>query len=164
MLNVAFISSGRFSHELHECHESESTIIRAIRVIRGGNSYPISSIIAFSSAGISGIGTLAICIVPSAAFLSEKLNFANSGSFAGKSSRYCPPRLSLRSIAARAMASETVSRLCRSSAVCQPGLKVDVARRKRICGPLFQNLEAVECLFHFVFDADDADEVLHHLL
>ena len=39
------------------------------------------------------------------------------GSLSGKSSRKWPPRLSLRSMAARAMASDTVSRLCRSSAV-----------------------------------------------
>jgi hypothetical protein len=44
--------------------------------------YPISSITALSSAGISGIGMCEICIFPSTS-LTEILNFANSGSLSG---------------------------------------------------------------------------------
>ena len=55
-------------------------------------------------------------------FQTTKLTFAASALLSGKSSRKWPPRLSLRSRADSAMASEMVSRCFRSSAVCQPGL------------------------------------------
>ena len=61
----------------------------------------ISSITCFSSAGIGGIGTRSTCIrrPPRAR---HDVELAELGALSGKSSRKCPPRLSLRSIAARA--------------------------------------------------------------
>ena len=59
---------------------------------------------------------------PSGARQTTLFQVAACGSLSGKSSRKCPPRLSLRSMAARAMASDTISSGCRSSAVDQPGL------------------------------------------
>src|SRR5207237_9260782 len=82
----------------------------------------ISSMICFSSAGISGIGRRSTRIEPPAPFRMTTLTLPNAGSCLGRSSRKCAPRLSLRSIAERVMASETASKWLRSSAVCQPGL------------------------------------------
>src|SRR5262249_34367171 len=81
-----------------------------------------SSIACLRSSRIGGRASRPRVICPSVPSFTTRLNVANSARLSGKSSRKCPPRLSLRSIAASVMASETVSRLSRSSAVCQPGL------------------------------------------
>src|SRR5271168_292758 len=78
-----------------------------------------SSTICFSSGVISLIGSRRIFIPPEVMVVMI-FTFANSSLLPGKSSRKCPPRLSLRSMAHRAMHSETISRLRKSSAVCQP--------------------------------------------
>ena len=62
------------------------------------------------------------------------------------------------------MASETVSRLVRSRAVCQPGLysRLPVTPTRPARSP--ELVEPVERARHFVLPAHDADEVLHHVL
>src|SRR5918994_4593996 len=87
---------------------------------RGLGHHFISSIICFRPAGIGGMGMWRTCIEPSGARPTCTLRVAHSGSIEGQSSRKCPPRLSRRSSAERAMASLTVSRFLRSSAACQP--------------------------------------------
>src|SRR5471032_1793767 len=82
----------------------------------------ISSMTCFKSSRIAGIGSRRNFMEPSAALEMTELYFCAPGSLFGKSSRKWPPRLSLRSMAARAMASETVSKCFKSIAVCQPGL------------------------------------------
>src|SRR5262249_37623503 len=89
---------------------------------RRSTHYLFSSMMAFSSAGISGIGARVTFIVPSRSLLITRLKRPYSSTFTGWSSRKCAPRLSRRSRPARAIASETMSRLGRSSAVCQPAL------------------------------------------
>src|SRR5271166_1321624 len=82
----------------------------------------ISSITCFKCSGISGIGSRRVRIEPSASLWRMIFTLPSAASLLGKSSRKCPPRLSFRSMAARVMASETVSRCFKSIAVCQPGL------------------------------------------
>ena len=78
--------------------------------------------ICLSSGGISGTGTVEICIVPSPPFLRTMFFLPHSSLFFSASARKWPPRDSLRKRAERATISDTDKRLCRSSAVCQPGL------------------------------------------
>src|SRR6202035_4039173 len=87
-----------------------------------GRAHFISSMICFSSSGISGIVSRRTFIEPSASLRRTIFILPVAASLLGKSSRKCPPRLSCRSRAARVMASETVSRCFKSIAVCQPGL------------------------------------------
>ena len=61
-----------------------------------GPVYFISSMICFSSAGISGIGACSTCIWPSGPLRTTRLTLPNSRLLSGKSSRKWPPRLSLR--------------------------------------------------------------------
>src|SRR6185436_18947022 len=70
----------------------------------------ISSMIAFSSAGIGGLGTRSTRMSPPPSLRTTRLNVPDAGSFSGKSSRKCAPRLSLRSRADRVTASETARR------------------------------------------------------
>src|ERR1035438_9248897 len=84
-----------------------------------------SSSRAFSSSGIGSNGDSAAVIglsQPPPSHDSAKLNFANSGSGLGKSSRGGPPRDSLRRLAASAVERETVSIDGRSVARFHPGL------------------------------------------
>ena len=67
-------------------------------------------------------------------------------------------------MAARATISETVSRLFKSSAVCQPLLYSRFPATPAFGGAGFQFLDAVEGALDFIFAADDADQVLHHAL
>src|SRR5205814_2223648 len=80
----------------------------------------LASMMRFSSGGISGIGWRATVISPPRAFRMTRFSRPQLSTFAGQSSRKCAPRLSFRSRPARVTASDTVSRLARSSAVCQP--------------------------------------------
>src|SRR5438067_1198282 len=89
---------------------------------RGCGHYFISWMICLSSTGISGMGSRRICISPPGPLRITILHEPNLSSLAGKSSRKCAPRLSFRSSAALVTISDTVSRLFRSMAVCQPGL------------------------------------------
>ena len=89
---------------------------------------------------------------------------AASASLFGKSSRKWPPRLSLRSSAERVIASDTVRRCLRSSAVCQPGLYSRLPETAVLAGALPELAETIERPCHFVFAADDADQFLHHAL
>src|SRR5438132_8668747 len=76
----------------------------------------------FSSSGIAGSGSSLSVIAPSDMRVT-RLIWAKRGSASGKSERVWPPRLSLRASADRVMASETVSIVSMSNAMCQPGLK-----------------------------------------
>src|SRR5437867_7451388 len=73
------------------------------------------------SGGISGSGSRLTCTRP-ASSRSTTLTLPQVSSVYGWSLRVWPPRLSLRSSAASAEHSATVSSESRSSAVCQPGL------------------------------------------
>src|SRR5262245_309531 len=88
---------------------------------RGGHQ-PISLMTALSSSGMSRSFSRTTCISPPGPFRTTMLNLADSGSLFGKSSLKWPPRLSFRVSAERVIASETVRRFSRSSAVCHPGL------------------------------------------
>src|SRR5262249_46604791 len=59
--------------------------------------YFISSITCFNSSRMGGIASLVNSSSPRSPLRATMLNFANSSSLAGKSSRKCAPRLSLRS-------------------------------------------------------------------
>src|SRR5579864_6016011 len=89
---------------------------------RGRRHYFISWMICCRSSRIGGIRSCVSCISPPAPFRTTMLKPSYCLSLAGKSSRKCAPRLSFRSSAVRVTISDTVSRLCRSSAVCQPVL------------------------------------------
>src|SRR6266849_9488595 len=88
-----------------------------------GRHHFISSTIWRRSARSSGIGRRATCMAPSGPRRTTTFILPEAASLPGWSSRKCAPRLSLRSRADRATASETVIRFRSSSAVCQPGLK-----------------------------------------
>ena len=62
------------------------------------------------------------------------------------------------------MASDTVSRLCRSIAVCQPLLYSRLPVMPALSARAREALQPLERLAHLRFLADDADEVLHHVL
>src|SRR5208282_1854557 len=109
---------GNFRWVIHELSAAGVTAPDSER----GRIHFISSMICFNSAGISGIGSRRTFIVPSAFLRTTMFTLPKPTSLFGKSSRKCPPRLSLRSMAERVMASETVSRFFKSSAVFQPGL------------------------------------------
>src|SRR5262249_31970138 len=91
------------------------------RLVKGVGHFFCSSTAALSSAGMGATGAFSTRTAPSFS-LTTMLKLSPSLLFSGKSSRKWPPRLSLRSSAARVMHSATVSRLRRSSAVCHPGL------------------------------------------
>src|SRR6185436_19023297 len=75
---------------------------------------------ALSSGGICGSGVAVTCI-PDGPRVTQWLTCPSAGSSAVKSSREWAPRLSFRSSAERATASDTVSMFWRSRARCQPG-------------------------------------------
>ena len=75
----------------------------------------------FSSSGIFGTGSR-LSEIPPSRWRSTTLRVPHVSSLYGWSSRVCPPRLSLRSSAAVAQHSATVSNDLRSSTVCHPGL------------------------------------------
>src|SRR5678815_185614 len=83
---------------------------------------PISAMMRRCSSLSGTSGSRRTAIAPSAPLAITWLKRANSSLLAGQSSRKWAPRLSRRSRAERVTASDTVSRLCRSRAVCQPGL------------------------------------------
>jgi len=61
------------------------------------------------------------------------------------------------------MASEQISMLCRSSAVCQPGC-IRVPGDGDVLGALLEQLDVGEGLLHLRLDAHDADVRLHRVL
>src|SRR4051812_25945510 len=89
---------------------------------RGLGGYLFSSMTCFRSGGGVGTGWRMRVMRPSSDLRRTMLNLAYSSDLVGKSSRNWAPRDSLRSMAARVTASETVRRLWRSMQVCQPGL------------------------------------------
>ena len=120
--------------------------------------------ICFSSAGIGGIGRRRTSM-PSAALPGDDVERCRTRpALSGKSSRKCPPRLSFRSIADRVMASDTVSRWCRSSAVCQPGLYSRCPVTAALAARAFRLANVAERLLHLRLRAHDPDQVLHHVL
>src|SRR5439155_6018847 len=82
----------------------------------------ISSMIRLRSSRIGGMATLWSSMAPARLRSRARLTQPCSALLPGKSSRKWPPRLSFRASAEVTIASETVSRWRRSSAVCQPGL------------------------------------------
>ena len=92
------------------------------------------------------------------------LYLPHSASLSGKSSRNCAPRLSLRSSAARVMASERSADFGRSIAVCQPLLYCRCPAIPARSARVAKLLDDFERLLHFAFRAHDADQILHRVL
>src|SRR5262245_36296989 len=88
--------------------------------LRGRRHFFSSNSVA-SSDGIAGNASWVTWSCPSR-IRTTTFTLPRCGSVFGKSSRVCPPRLSLRSRAASATAPDTARRFWRSRARCQPGL------------------------------------------
>src|SRR5439155_8960656 len=96
-----------------------TAITRSSKYAEQGHTLSLMS--AMRSAGIGGCTSRRTAMRPPS-FLITICSRACFSSGSGWSLRVWPPRLSVRSSAARAVASATMSRDCRSMAVCQPGL------------------------------------------
>ena len=96
--------------------------------------------------------------------LVPELNLPYSALLSGKSSRNWAPRLSLRSIAASVTASETVSKLVKSRAVCQPGLYSRLPGTPTTLAWSQSLWMMLSGFLHLAFHADDTDKRLHFLL
>ena len=136
-----------------------------MRKVAAGLHFDCSSMICFSSGGIGCNGSRRSCMRPSGALRHDAVPLGVGvvlvrDSRRGSGRRGSPCARWPRS----AIASDTVSRLCRSSAVCQPGLYSRLPVTPDLGGARLQLLHALERPLHLVLAADDADQVLHHVL
>ena len=107
--------------------------------------------IALSSAGIGGIGSRSSCIAPSGAASHDVVERRRTPDPCRDSRRGSARRGSPCARAPqRAIASDTVSRCRRSSAVCQPGLYSRLPGTPTVRRAPLQRLELAERLLHLV--------------